>query len=48
MFVVVSTASRISVSQLGSLKASEIYLSVEYMALSVLWTSNEEVLAHEI
>lgn len=48
MFVIVSTASKISGSQLVSLQACAIYLSKEYMALSVLWTSNEEILADGI
>lgn len=33
---------------LDSLQAYEIYWSKEYMALSVLWTSNEEILADGI
>lgn len=48
MIVIVCTASKISVNQLGSLQVYEIYLSKEYMALSVLWTSNEEILADGI
>lgn len=48
MFVIVSTASKISVCQSGSLQASEMYLSMEYVALSVLWTYNEDTLVDGI
>lgn len=48
MFVAVSTSSKMMVSQSGSLQAYEIYLSKESTALSVLWTSNEQILAHGI
>lgn len=48
MFIIVSTASKILVSQLGRLQASEIYLSKEYVALSVLRTYNEGSLADGI